>query len=567
MRTIIDMGTIIPLYRMTHIDNIPHILKHGITHKNSKNFNPDYKDIGDVNLISRRDEKIVSITNGTQNEIKRIKIGDFIPFYFGVRMSMLYNIQYGINVERVDPEKVVYIVINMNKIIENGYEFYFSDGHAYDGLTTFYDGNYIKKINDILDFQAIKSNYWGGEENFHVKRKKQAEFLVKGDIPYSFVENFICYNAEARLYSRDLGIELKRISYDKNAYYLEKSMIEYRKGNILESEAEGLVNTVNTKGVMGKGIALQFKKNFPKNFKEYKKACKEGKIQIGKLFVTNENTLTGKKIIINFPTKTDWKKPSEYEYIEKGLEDLLNIINIHQIKSIALPPLGAGNGGLIWQKVKNIIEAKLSHLSIPVYVYEPTEFIQEQLKKEKVKLTDARALMLYVLYDLVHQGEFVSEFSAEKVCYFLQRFGADKIFKLQFEPKFYGPYSGKVRYVLNHLNGSYIMGYSDLNKGPFEPLLLINDNEKIIKNYIENREELKNIALKTTQFLDSFCSDYALELLSSVDWIINHKKNFDISIIINELKQWNDRKSNLFDNEAHIQLAIEHLKKYMNYSF
>ncbi|MEM4711408.1 MAG: macro domain-containing protein, partial [Candidatus Woesearchaeota archaeon] len=201
-----------------------------------------------------------------------------------------------------------------------------------------------------------------------------------------------------------------------------KDMITHIKGNILESNAQALVNPVNTVGVMGKGIALRFKKAFPENFKAYVKACKNKEIDIGKLFVFKENTIKGEKIIINFPTKKDWRKPSEYEYIEKGLDNLIRIIKEHNIKSIAIPPLGCGQGGLLWAKVKKMIDEKLSSLDIDVYVYEPTSEIKEQLSKEKVKLTDARALLLYVLYDLVRHGEFVSEFSAEKVCYFLQKF-------------------------------------------------------------------------------------------------------------------------------------------------
>ena len=281
-------------------------------------------------------------------------------------------------------------------------------------------------------------------------------------------------------------------------------MIKYVVGNILESETDALVNTVNTVGIMGKGIALQFKKAFPENFKKYSKACKNGEIDIGQLFVTKENTIHGEKIIINFPTKKDWRKPSEYEYIEKGLDDLIRIINEYKIKSVALPPLGAGSGGLIWEKVKKIIEQKLADLDIDIYVYEPTKEIKEDMKAERVKLTDARALMLYVFYDLVRQGEFVSEFSAEKVCYFLQKFGAEDYFKLKYEPKYYGPYSGKVRYVLNYLSGSYIMGYSDLNKKPFEPLLLVSDDYNAVKDYVESKPELFNIAQKTINFLDGF---------------------------------------------------------------
>lgn len=127
-------------------------------------------------------------------------------------------------------------------------------------------------------------------------------------------------------------------------------MITYVKGNILESNAQALVNTVNTMGVMGKGIALQFKKAFPTNYKAYHEASKKLKVEIGKMFVTRDSNLqTGEKIIINFPTKDSWRKPSEYEFIEKGLQDLIKVIEEYKIQSIAIPPLGAGNGGLKWE--------------------------------------------------------------------------------------------------------------------------------------------------------------------------------------------------------------------------
>jgi O-acetyl-ADP-ribose deacetylase (regulator of RNase III)/uncharacterized protein YwgA len=339
-------------------------------------------------------------------------------------------------------------------------------------------------------------------------------------------------------------------------------MIHYRKGNILESDAQALVNTVNTVGVMGKGIALQFKNAFPNNFKAYEDACKRKEIAIGKLLVTKDHNLnSGEKIIINFPTKKDWRKSSEYSYIEDGLDDFLKILEAKQIKSVALPPLGAGNGGLEWEKVKQIIEQKLNRLDIDIYVYEPTTAIKESLKRERVKLTEARALLLYVLYDLVRNGEFVSEFSSEKVCYFLQKFGAEKYFRLKFEPKFYGPYSGKVRYVLNYLNGSYLMGYSDMNKKPFEPLTLVADGYETVKLYIESNIELNEIATKTTKFLDGFYSDFALELLSSIDFIITENHTFDKQIITQKLSEWNNRKRSMFSNLEYINFTVDYLQK------
>ncbi len=338
-------------------------------------------------------------------------------------------------------------------------------------------------------------------------------------------------------------------------------MIKYIKGNILESYAQALVNTVNTVGVMGKGIALQFKKAFPNNFKAYADACRKNEIEIGKLFVTKESTLsTGEKIIINFPTKKSWRKPSEYIYIEKGLDDLIRILESNQITSIAIPPLGAGNGGLEWEKVKKIIEQKLKHLDIDIFVYEPTIQIIEKLKSERAKLTDARALLLYVLYDLVRNGEYVSEFSSEKVCYFLQRFGAKKYFKLEFEPNFYGPYSGKVRFLLNILNGSYIMGYSDMNKKPFDPLTLVADGYDDVENYIHQKRELLEIAQKTIEFLDGFYSDFALELLSSIDYIITNNNTFDRHEIIQKLDTWSNRKKSLYSNPKYIDISLDHIR-------
>jgi O-acetyl-ADP-ribose deacetylase (regulator of RNase III) len=312
---------------------------------------------------------------------------------------------------------------------------------------------------------------------------------------------------------------------------------------------------------MGKGIALQFKKAFPNNFIAYQNACKQGDIAIGKVFITKDHNLnSGEKIIINFPTKNDWRKSSEYSFIEQGLDHLIQIIEEQNIKSIALPPLGAGNGGLEWEKVKKIIEQKLSTLDIEILVYEPTNAIIEYLKKERVKLTEARALLLYVLFDLVRNGEYASEFSSEKVCYFLQKFGAEKYFKLRFEPQFYGPYSGKVRYVLNYLNGSYIMGYSDMNRKPFDPLLLVPDGYNDVKSYIENNPELSEIADKTTRFLDGFYSDFALELLSSIDFIINENNTFDKQIITHKLSEWSDRKRSMFSNKEYIDFTIDYIQ-------
>ena len=338
-------------------------------------------------------------------------------------------------------------------------------------------------------------------------------------------------------------------------------MIKYITGNILESNAEALINTVNTFGVMGKGIALQFKKAYHHNYKSYIDACKKNEIEIGRLFVVKDSNLSsGVKYIINFPTKKDWRKPSEYSFIVAGLDDLIRVLKEYKIQSIAIPPLGSGNGGLEWGKVKKILEQKLSNLDVEIIVYEPTQQIKEQLKKERVKLTDARALLLYILFDLVKNGEYVSEFSSEKICYFLQRFGAKKYFNLDFRPNFYGPYSGKVRFVLNVLTGSYIMGYSDMNKKPFEPLTLVSDGYDIVKKHVESNSELHSIAKKTIDFLTGFYSDFALELLSSIDFITVNNNSFEKEVITEQLGNWSDRKRSLFTNPKYFDISVLQLQ-------
>jgi|SRR5690606_37308725 len=339
-------------------------------------------------------------------------------------------------------------------------------------------------------------------------------------------------------------------------------MITFKTGNIFESTADALVNTVNTEGIMGKGIALQFKKEFPNNYKVYRELCKKKEFGIGDLlFFEESNFVLGSKWIINFPTKTTWRKPSEYSYIEKGLETLVNKVSEYPISSIAIPPLGSGNGGLEWSKVKDIIVKMLKHLDLDITVYEPNAQIREKMKNERVKLTEARAMLLFMLYRLVENGEFVSEFSSEKICYFLQRFGAKEYFKLNYKPNFYGPYSGLVKRVLNHLNGSYIMGYGGMDKKPFEEMSMVIDGEEAVLKYIEKDTKLKEIVTKTDKFLTGFYSDFGLELLSTIDYISQQKNTLDKTVIKKELELWSDRKRTLFSSEHFIDVSINHLKK------
>lgn len=212
------------LYRITHIENIPHILQYGITHKDSPNKNPDYKDIGDLSLIETRSKINVSIENtefDSNSGLVSISLGDFIPFYFGVRMPMLYVTQHGGNFvkQATPPIDIIYLGCSLSKIISTNIDFYFTDGHATDILTSFYDKTKINMLVDIIDWEAIKSSYWGGADNLNIKRKKQAEFLVSGDLEPELIVGFGCYNEKAKDKLISLGVTEDKIKVITQAYY------------------------------------------------------------------------------------------------------------------------------------------------------------------------------------------------------------------------------------------------------------------------------------------------------------------------------------------------------------
>lgn len=352
-------------------------------------------------------------------------------------------------------------------------------------------------------------------------------------------------------------------------------MIKYTKGDILQSSAQAIVNTVNTVGIMGKGLALQFKMAYPENYKIYKKACDEGRLTVGQMLITEEKDLFGNtKLIVNFPTKTTWRKPSEYVYIQQGLVALKQEIVARGILSIAIPPLGSRNGGLNWNIVRQMIETELSGLDCDITIYEPTEQIIERMDAEKTKLTPARAMLLDVICNLVANGEFASEFAAEKIVYFLQRFGAQNIFKLQYQSGYYGPYSGKVRYVLRYLNGSYLMGMGELQQKPFDPIWILSNSATDAKEYLSRQSHLEytRITEDVKQFLAGYYSNFSLELIATLDFILTHdarlshwySRNEDeiVKLIMTDIANWSARKERLFSDPESIRKALTHLRAY-----
>jgi len=347
-------------------------------------------------------------------------------------------------------------------------------------------------------------------------------------------------------------------------------MLQFITGDMLTAKATALVNTVNTVGVMGKGIALQFKEAFPHNNKVYTAACKNKQLTTGNLLaVWDNNLLLGKKLIINFPTKVHWRQPSKYEYIETGLIALVALIEKEKIDSIALPPLGCGNGGLDWAIVKPMIEKYLGHLAVNVLVFEPNatikNILQQQETRKEVKLTVARAQLMYALFVYESFGEYSSLFAANKLAYFLQRMGQP--LKLQFQEGNYGPYAIGVEKVLYAMNGVYLKGLEQAQAKPFDALNLNYEKWYEVKEYVE-----KNLTADETnrlnnlmELINGFTSELPLEILATTAYILDKNPDSSLPQVIEAIQQWSPRKSELF-KPAYIEVAYTHLLNYRNLS-
>jgi hypothetical protein len=200
------------LYRITHLQNIPHILQRGITHINSPNRNQEYVPIGDSSLINSR--TAFPIPNGR-------RLGDYIPFYFGTRMPMLYVIQNGFNgVQVIAPKDIVYCVTTVHHVQQTGLQYVFTDGHAVDGLSSFYFPDDIQNIENIIDKKAISSKYWKDEKDLDLKRRKEAEFLILGDLPANAIEGFAVYTAAtAAIIEQMPGFKNKKLSVRPQFYF------------------------------------------------------------------------------------------------------------------------------------------------------------------------------------------------------------------------------------------------------------------------------------------------------------------------------------------------------------
>ncbi|KPG00029.1 Appr-1-p processing protein [Rhodopseudomonas sp. AAP120] len=352
-------------------------------------------------------------------------------------------------------------------------------------------------------------------------------------------------------------------------------MITFTEGNLLKADAEALVNTVNTVGVMGKGIALMFKEAFPENFRAYSVACKAHQIKVGQIFATERKDLIGgPKWIINFPTKQHWRNPSKIEWIKDGLNDLVRFIREHEIKSIALPPLGSGNGGLDWKSVRPLIESAMGDLDVQIIVYEPTARYQNVAKPSGVeKLTSARALVAELVRRYSVLGFECTLLEIQKLAYLLQRqivlAGLASPLRLDFKADKYGPYAPTLGHLLNSLDGSYLHCEKRVADASILDTIWFEGTKKdVVGTYLRATEAKQFIGAldRTTALIDGFEYPLGMELLATVDWLLSHDKvEPNLEAVKLGLKKWlgggeaSQRKLRLFEDSM-IELALARFK-------
>jgi O-acetyl-ADP-ribose deacetylase (regulator of RNase III) len=338
--------------------------------------------------------------------------------------------------------------------------------------------------------------------------------------------------------------------------------IHTKKGDMFAEPVEALVNTVNCVGVMGKGVALEFKNRWPANFRAYKSLCDAKGLKPGQVFVFDTKELfasEGPRYLINFPTKAHWRSQSKMEYIEDGLDALVEAIREHGITSIAIPPLGCGNGGLAWADVLPMIEEKLSKLDeVDIILFAPKHAADApEHVHSKVPMTYPRAILLKALSDLdrYFDGSF-DRISLQKIAYFLQALGVD--FKLQFSRNLHGPYSEtlKLAYVAmerRRMISGFLSGERQSHVTP--------SGCAVANEFLGQFETTANDTIdRLSKLVQGYESPYGLELLSSVHWLAHHEGHFPVEKIIQEMLGWSESKRNKF-NEDVIRTAYDRLKE------
>lgn len=337
-------------------------------------------------------------------------------------------------------------------------------------------------------------------------------------------------------------------------------MIEYKTGDILTEDVEALVNTVNCVGVMGRGIALQFKNIFPANFQFYADACKRDEVQPGRMLVFKTGQITNPRYIINFPTKRHWRGKSRIEDIEVGLVALAQEIKLRDIQSIAIPPLGSGLGGLDWAEVRPRIAAAMQVCSDrKIVIFEPNNAYEDTYvnhSKNVPLMTAGRAalvgLMDRYLYGLL--DPFVTLLEVHKLMYFMQ--SAGQPLQLKYTKGPYGPYAENLRHVLKAIEGHLVTGYADGGDAPNKQLTLVPGALEEANAFLKDKADTLERFERVSKLVEGFESPFGLELLSTIHWLTVHESVQALDDIVVKTYAWNDRKRQFSPRQIGIALDV-----------
>ena len=347
-------------------------------------------------------------------------------------------------------------------------------------------------------------------------------------------------------------------------------MIEYKKGNILAENVEAVVNTVNCVGIMGRGIALQFKNSFPENFKAYAAACKRNEVHPGRMFIYETGRLTNPRYIVNFPTKRHWKGKSRMEDVEAGLVALVEEVRARHIRSIAIPPLGSGLGGLDWKKVRPRIEAALAQVEdLQVIIFEPSEVLADERansSSDVPKMTAGRAALVGLMHRYLAGllDPFISLLEVHKLMYFLQV--AAEPLRLSYTKGTYGPYAENLRHVLKAVEGHLVTGYADGGDAPDKLLELVPGALEDARAFLEGKEETASRLERVFELVEGFESSFGLELLATVHWLVTHEQAGTVEEIITKTYSWSERKRQFSPRQITLAAEVLARKGWINYT-
>lgn len=340
-------------------------------------------------------------------------------------------------------------------------------------------------------------------------------------------------------------------------------MIEFKTGDIFKADTEALVNSVNCVGVMGRGIALQFKNMYPANFKSYADACKRNEVQPGQMFIFETGQLSNPRYIINFPTKRHWRSKSRIEDIESGLKSLVNEIKAKNIRSIAIPPLGSDLGGLSWRNVRPLIKMAMQDLDdVQVIIFEPGSAPSNgrpNRSSDAPEMTAGRAALIGLMHCYLagFLDPFVTLLEVHKLLYFLQ--AANEPLNLKYTKAHYGPYAENLRHVIRAMEEHFISGYADGGDTPGKPLELIPGAAKDAFMFLESAPDTLSRFRRVTKLVEGFESPFGLELLATVHWVATEQPKPELEEVIARTYGWNERKRQF--SERQIGIAYRRLKE------